>query len=1107
MPVTPIEEEAVAQPDSDRLCREWNPGWPATPEDTAVASRERTRTWGDLADLLRAVPPGGVACPASVEASSLAGPRAAFTLPADAAAAAPGRPGAFEATLELAAGIEDSADDPPGADEAGPPPDPDPTRGGGRRFPRPGDGIAGFRLISELGRGTFGRVFLAEESLLGNRLVALKVTKAEGDEPRILARLQHTNIVPIHSVHDDPRTRLRVICMPYVGGANLAQVLEAAAFGRHSAGGQRSLLKALDVVGLPPPSETIGSGGTCRLRPLRSSRATPAAPERPDAGDLPPPLSRRALRWASRWSSAAGGEGPGTSAAWSLLGPIPRWSRSIVAAPRSWSRVGRGEAGERDRDRDRDRDRMQPARRFLREASFVRAAAWIMARLAEGLEHAHARGLLHRDLKPSNILIAADGTPMLLDFNLAADASAKATEDDKVRMGGTLPYMSPEHLDAFHPDGTTPPEGVDERSDIYALGLILFEMIAGHRPFEEPDAGRPVLDAIRMMIADRRRGAPSVRAACPGVPRDLDAVIGKALHPDPDRRYARAGDLAEDLRRFLDDLPLLHAIEPSLRGRAAKWARRNPRATGATTVGLVGLALILGLGAASWSVRQHLAHASARLRLSAFQARFPECQLWLNTVGGPAESLGRGIALAEDTLAHAGIAPDPARTAGDRATWLDGLPTRDQVEARRDIAEVILLLARARVYLADASHSAARQREAAATAVAWLDRAEAIDPVPNATLLDDRAGYLDRIGRPDRAAIDRARRDRTRPATGRDFYLIGTALLARGETDRAEVALIKATNLSPRGFWPWFALGLCHYDQGRFAESAGDFAVCSVLSPEFAWPWMNRGLALAKVGRLIEARAAYDRAVEADETMANALANRGLVALELDDAPAAVADLERALALGLRDANVRAALGEALGRDGRRAEALRLLDDMVARQPDAVLPRIARGTVLADVDPARAEADFRHILAAAPRHAAALLGLARLERLHRPREALDHALRSLEADPNRVDAVELVAWLRGKLGDPAVVDSVERLAAHPTAKRLYNAGCSLALYLADHPDDRLAERAIGYLGRAVRSGIPAARLREDPDLACLRELPSFRELAARAPAGPPPGDP
>src|SRR6185312_4189159 len=286
---------------------------------------------------------------------------------------------------------------------------------------RIGEGIGGFRLVSELGRGAFGRVYLAEEAGLGNRPVALKVSRPEGHEPRPLARLQHTHIVPIHSVVDDPESGLRLMCMPYFGGANLAQVLDATGHHLPSKATGLSLIEALDTVGHPAPSDADGPASISRRRrDFRSSAG---------GKDVDPPTigSSMPLR--------------------SILGRIPWWSRSFSTPPPPPID---------------DRDPSQPARRFLRESSFVRASVWIAARLAEGLEHAHSRGLLHRDLKPSNILIAADGTPMLLDFNLAADF-VTTDEGDRAMMGGTLPYMAPEHLDAFNPNGSTPPEAVDER--------------------------------------------------------------------------------------------------------------------------------------------------------------------------------------------------------------------------------------------------------------------------------------------------------------------------------------------------------------------------------------------------------------------------------------------------------------------------------------------------------------------------------------------------------------------------------------------------------------------------------------------------------------------
>src|SRR5205807_1392074 len=104
--------------------------------------------------------------------------------------------------------------------------------------------------------------------------------------------------------------------------------------------------------------------------------------------------------------------------------------------------------------------------------TYVQSVLWIASRLADGLAHAHERGILHRDLKPANILLTDEGQPMLLDFNLSADTKL-GTSPEAAMIGGTLIYMSPEHIEAFR-GGQRP---VDARSDIYSLGLILYELL------------------------------------------------------------------------------------------------------------------------------------------------------------------------------------------------------------------------------------------------------------------------------------------------------------------------------------------------------------------------------------------------------------------------------------------------------------------------------------------------------------------------------------------------------------------------------------------------------------------------------------------------------
>ena len=108
--------------------------------------------------------------------------------------------------------------------------------------------------------------------------------------------------------------------------------------------------------------------------------------------------------------------------------------------------------------------------------SYVGSIVWIAARLAEGLAHAHQRGVVHRDLKPANILLGDDGQPLILDFNVSSPAgNGSATA---ARHGGTVPYMSPEQLSAFGCGGD-----VDQRSDLYSLGVILYQLLTGELPF------------------------------------------------------------------------------------------------------------------------------------------------------------------------------------------------------------------------------------------------------------------------------------------------------------------------------------------------------------------------------------------------------------------------------------------------------------------------------------------------------------------------------------------------------------------------------------------------------------------------------------------------
>jgi serine/threonine protein kinase/tetratricopeptide (TPR) repeat protein len=929
-------------------------------------------------------------------------------------------------------------------------------------LPRPGDELAGFRILTELGRGAFARVYLAEEINLGRRLVAIKVSRPDGDEPQILARLQHTHIVPVHSVCDDPASGLRILCMPYFGGADLARVLRTAGGlvpTRHDGG---SLVKALDQLSrnLPVPSALAPTYRS--VRPLRSLHSSPGPPALHANVSITP--ASQAFSTTSRFRR--------------LLTRLVRTDNAALSGCT-----------------DTCPDQGEPSRHFLRGASAIQAAVWIVARLAEGLEHSHARGLLHRDLKPSNILLAADGTPMLLDFNLAVIQQASSPEGEirKAMVGGTLPYMSPEHLDAFNPHGSTREDDVDERSDIYALGLILFEMLAGDPPFPEPTPGITFLETIKFM-RDSRRQPPSLRERCRHIPWSLDALTAKCLAYEPDRRYSHARELAEDLRRFLENLPMKHCPEPSVRERVGKWAKRHPGLCGSTSIAIFALVLLGLMGAAIGLVYDRMQGLAARERHRLFNRDFTETQFLLNTAGGSNEHLMTGIAKAAQTIAQAG---DPINTSARWNEWVSRLNAGEGQRLREQIVELILLDARARVFLASQSAREEERRTAIESAIAHLDRAQQIVPLPPSALFTERAGYHDRLGHPELAQIDRHEARKITPSNCHDLTLLGTYLLSAGDRAKAEETLKKALHLEVTSYWTWFVLGHCHYAQGRFLEAASDFSTCVALRPEFAWAQFNRGLALARTGRPREAKYAYDRALEIEPAFSEALVNRAMVELELDQPEAAERDLQRSRELGRDDVVALAALGASWARTGRQAEAQRYFGDLLAQNPSSLVVRVARGFSRIASDPTGARTDFSHVLEQEPHHAHALYGLALLERATDLKTALEHADIALQSDPNLIDALQLRALIRARLGERAALDDVERLVASPTSQHLYNAACALAVYSEKAGDRTVVQHALELLARALDAGIRPAEAAADPDLKPLHRSTQFQRLMAR----------
>lgn len=404
-------------------------------------------------------------------------------------------------------------------------------------LPEVGDEVGPYRLIRLLGHGGFARVYLAEQMDLDDRLVVVKVSTRLTTEPRLLARARHPHIVEVLWHGEVEGGSLQLICMPFLGGATLSDVLARRQARGARLGTGRELLEDLDRVSA--------------------------------AGYLPAVSGR-------------------------------------------------------------------PARELLAGLSYAKAAAWVVARLAEALDHAYARGVLHGDVKPSNVLLAADGTPMLLDFNLSVgwrvDTTSGGRRDLPDDAGGTLAYMAPERIQAaLDPDCARRPKAADRhRADIYAIGIVLLEMLTGRPPGQVGGRPQSLKEMASVKGSSRRPGvAPLIRSARAQLPAGMRTVLERCLALDPAERYARASELAEDLDRWRLDRAFTHAREPVLRSGLVRWARRRRLAL---ISAMIGIALAASATFLTWRIldgggqKRALAHYARLLESeasTAFLARQP----------------------------------------------------------------------------------------------------------------------------------------------------------------------------------------------------------------------------------------------------------------------------------------------------------------------------------------------------------------------------------------------------------------------------------------------------------------------------------------------------
>jgi eukaryotic-like serine/threonine-protein kinase len=239
--------------------------------------------------------------------------------------------------------------------------------------------------------------------------------------------------------------------------------------------------------------------------------------------------------------------------------------------------------------------------RVARHPLSARETASLTAMLARAIHASHQAGIVHRDLKPPNILLTADGTPKISDFGLAKQLDAENVRTRSGELLGTPAYMAPEQACGQS-------RAIGPAADIYALGVILYELLTGRTPFR----GLTPLDVMQQVLKEE---PISLRRLASSLPRDLETICHKCLRKRPEDRYRTALELAEDLERFLTGKPIQARPVPAWE-RGLKWARRRPAAAGILAVIFLALGMVVG----SWGVLTVHMQQEIAQKTSALQA-------------------------------------------------------------------------------------------------------------------------------------------------------------------------------------------------------------------------------------------------------------------------------------------------------------------------------------------------------------------------------------------------------------------------------------------------------------------------------------------------------
>ena len=644
---------------------------------------------------------------------------------------------------------------------------------------------------------------------------------------------------------------------------------------------------------------------------------------------------------------------------------------------------------------------------------------------------------------------------------------------------------------------------MDHRSDIYSLGMVLAEMLTGHRPFEQSGSYSALPLQIEAMAVERSQCDRLGSSGSSG------SFLGHGEHRPQVPRGRRdrsipagASQLADDLRRLLEDRPLKHAPELSRVERARKFARRHPRLASSATVAAAAALVLLAVGSALAAARSQLADSRSRDLIRDHDAGVTKALCLVNTRLDLQDHLRRGIAACERTLALFGAprtrtGPDIRPGCGSARKIADGSPKigascscsspPDECDCRR---------ARSKPLATPWTSSTEPSRFPACPLPGLYGSTGPVTGRCKA-MRDWPPGPVVKPSKSPPRPLEITIWSPRRWPAGAD----------RKGSVRPSSNWTKPCKLNPRHYWSLVQRGICRLNGGDLVGASSDFGQCTGIWPEFAWGYFNRGCVLDRAGNKAAAVLDYTAAIARDPGLVPAYVNRGLARLELKQHAAALADFDRASPWAEGTRSYPPGVVSPWKDWGGTTRPMTHFGT-ASIMSTACRPRHARvcpGPTGLPSPPA--------IPAGLARHSTTSCGttLATSRRYTgaacspwpeaKKRRALGDFDRAIAADPMRIEARRYRAILLARRGDwdaaaREINGCLEREPRSPAT--LYAAACVAARAYGKAGTTALANQSIDLLERALAEGADAAQADKDPDFEAVRTLAQFRRLADRS---------